>query len=259
VRVIVAEDNFLRELLVRYLPEHGIEVTGQAPTTQELFDLVEAGPPSLVTIDFEMPRRPGTKPEYGAGLDAAREIRCRYPDVAILGLSQYPEVSWAEEIAALGDAVGYQLKDRVAELDRLIVTMREVAAGAVRMDETLVRALLQRRRVDDPVQRLSPREREVLALMAQGLSNTAIAKQLHIQERTVEGHETSIYRTLCLTKVRDPGGDKPKVNVRVMAVLEFLKRGRPDPAKGPEARHGIVRQRHFWCASDFLAGFRGEP
>jgi DNA-binding NarL/FixJ family response regulator len=224
--VIVAEDNFLRELLVRYLPEHGIEVIGQAATTQELLDLVDADPPMLVTIDFEMPRRPGAKPEYGAGLHAAREIRQRHPEVAILALSQYPEVSWAEEIAGLGDAVGYQLKDRVGDLDRLIATMREVAEGAVRIDETLIRALLQRQRVDDPVQRLSAREREVLALMAQGLSNTAIAERLFIHERTVEGHETSIYRTLGLKNIRGPGEDKPKVNVRVTAVLEFLKWGR---------------------------------
>jgi DNA-binding NarL/FixJ family response regulator len=226
VRVIVAEDNFLRELLVRYLPEHGIEVSGQAGTTQELLELVDTDPPDLVTIDFEMPRRPLQQAERGAGLDAAREIRRLHPSVALLALSQYAEVTWAQEIAALGLKVGYQLKDRVQDLDALIATMHAVAGGEIRIDTTLVAALFGRQRVDDPIQRLSARERDVLQLMAQGLSNTAIAEQLFIQERTVEGHETSIYRTLGLTTLRAAG--KPKINVRVMAVLALLKSGKAD-------------------------------
>jgi DNA-binding NarL/FixJ family response regulator len=231
MRVIVAEDNFLRELLVRHLPEHGVEVAGQARTTQELIELVDATPPELVTIDFEMPRRPLSPAEYGAGLDAAREIRRRHPSVAIFALSQYTEVSWAEDIASLGMAVGYQLKDRVQDMDGLIATMHAVAAGEIRIDATLVAALLRRQRLDDPVKRLSAREREVLQLMAQGLSNTAIAEKLFIQERTVEGHETSIYRTLGLAHPRG-GATKPKINIRVMAVLAFLKSGKAGSGDG---------------------------
>jgi DNA-binding NarL/FixJ family response regulator len=231
MRVIVAEDNFLRELLVRVLPEHGIEVAGQARTTQELIELVDADPPELVTIDFEMPRRPLAQSEYGVGLDAAREIRQRHPSVAIFALSQYTEVSWAEDIASLGMAVGYQLKDRVQDMDGLIATMLAVAEGEIRIDATLVAALLRRQRVDDPVKRLSAREREVLQLMAQGLSNTAIAEKLFIQERTVEGHETSIYRTLGLANPR-AGAGKPKINIRVMAVLAFLKSGKAGSGDG---------------------------
>lgn len=231
MRVIVAEDNFLRELLVRALPDHGIQVIGQARTTRELVERVDAEAPDLVTIDFEMPRlEPTDEPEYGAGLDAAREIRRRHPSVAILALSQYAEVPWAQEIAALGMAVGYQLKDRVQDLGGLVATMRAVAGGDIRIDTTLVAALFARKRVDDPIRRLSNREREVLQLMAEGLSNTAIAERLYIQPRTVEGHETSIYRALGLANPRTETGGKPKINVRVMAVLAFLKSGSPGAA-----------------------------
>lgn len=233
MRVIVAEDNFIRDLLAGVLPSYdGITVSGQARTTQELLSLVDADPPDLVTLDLQMPRQPHLSAEYGAGLDAAREIRRRHPSVAICALSAYAEVPWAQEIAALGMKVGYQLKDRVEEMDGLVATMREVAAGEIRIDTILVAALFGRQRIDDPVQRLTARERQVLQLIAAGLSNTAIAEKLFIQERTVEGHETSIYRTLGLAIPRS-AGTKPKVNVRVMAVLALLKSGKPAPRHLP--------------------------
>jgi DNA-binding NarL/FixJ family response regulator len=229
--VIVAEDNFLRDLLVSVLPGHGITICGQARTTRELTDAVASDPPDLVTVDLEMPRRhPSDAPEYGAGLDAAREVRAQHPEVGILALSQHAELTWAEQIAGLGMGVGYQLKDRIQDLPDLVATMRAVAAGDIRIDTTLVAALFARQRIDDPVQRLSAREREVLQLMAEGLSNAAIAERLSIHARTVEGHETSIYRTLDLAALRTESPSKPGINVRVMAVLAFLRSGHSQPS-----------------------------
>lgn len=139
MRVIVAEDGIMRDLLVRSFPHHGLEISGQARTTQELIRLVAEKPPDIVVTDIKMPRSDSdTEPAYDAGTEAAREIRRRYPEVAILALSQYAEVPWAEEIATLGMKVGYRLKDRVQDMERLVGIMREVAAGEIRIDGTLV-------------------------------------------------------------------------------------------------------------------------
>ena len=233
MRVIVAEDNFIGDLLVGVLPSYdGITVSGQARTTRELLSLVDADPPDLVTLDLQMPRQPHMPTEYGAGLDAAREIRRRHPSVAICALSTYAEVPWAQEIAALGMKVGYQLKDRVEKMDSLVTTMRDIATGEIRIDTILVAALLGRQRIDDPIQRLTPREREILQHIAEGWSNTAFAEELFVHERTVEGHVTSIYRTLGLAIPRS-ADTKPKVNIRVMAVLALLKSGKPPPRHLP--------------------------
>jgi DNA-binding NarL/FixJ family response regulator len=170
MRVIIAEDGFMRDLLARSFPDYGLQVCGQARTTQELIELVDADPPDIVTVDINMPRTaPDGDPEYGAGVETAHVIRQRHPDVAILALSQHAEVPWAEEIASRGMSVGYQLKDRVQDMDALVETMRAVNAGDIRIDRTLIAALVGRKRVDDPVQNLSAREREVLQLMAEGL------------------------------------------------------------------------------------------
>jgi len=230
VRVIVAEDGFIRDLLVRSFPDYGLQVCGHARTTQELIQLVNADPPDIVTIDIAMPRSdPDAEPEYGAGVEAAREIRQTHPDVAILALSQYAEVPWAEEIASLGMAVGYQLKDRVQDMGALVDTMRAVAAGDIRIDPTLITALVARKRLNDPVQNLSAREREVLQLMAEGLSDAAIAKRLFLAASTVEGHERSVYQKLGLSGLRSDADGKPHINIRVMAVLAFLRSGRAAP------------------------------
>ncbi len=227
MRVIIAEDGFLRDLLARSFPDYGLKVCGQARTTQELINLVDADPPDIVTVDINMPRtKPDGEPEYGAGVEAAHTIRQRHPDVAILALSQHAEVPWAEEIASLGMAVGYQLKDRVQDMDALVETMRAVADGDIRIDRTLIAALVGRKRVDDPVQNLSVREREVLQLMAEGLSDAAIAEKLFLAGSTVEGHERSIYQKLGLSPLRSDGDGKPRLNIRVMAVLAFLRSGK---------------------------------
>lgn len=226
MRVIVAEDNFLRDLLVRILPEYGLQVIGAARTTHELLRLVDIDPPDIVTLDISMPRcDPEADPEYAAGVDAAKEIRRRHPQVAIVALSQHSQLRWAEEIAALGMAVGYQLKDRVQDMNVLVEVMKAVAGGDIRVDKTLVAALFARKRLNDPVKTLSPRESEVLQLIAEGLSNSAIAERLFIREGTVEGHETAIYGKLRLSSRRGASG-KAETNLRVLAVLAFLKSGR---------------------------------
>jgi DNA-binding NarL/FixJ family response regulator len=227
MRVIVAEDGILRDLLVRTLPDHGLEISGQARTTQELIRLVAEEPPDIVITDIKMPRSDSdTEPAYDAGMEAAREIRRRYPDVAILALSQHAEVPWAEEIATLGMKVGYLLKDRVEDMEGLVDTVRAVASGDIRIDATLIAALARRQRLNDPVQRLSPREREVLELMAEGLSDVAIAKRLYLAESTVEGHARSIYQKLELSTSTYDTAERPAINVRVKAVLALLRYGR---------------------------------
>ncbi|MFD9406527.1 response regulator [Streptomyces sp. NPDC059989] len=231
MRIVLAEDSGLyRDLLVRALLDYGdVEVAGQAATTSELLELVEQCTPDIVIIDIAMPPTPSQPPEGDAGLTAARELRHRHPDLPILALSQYQEVSWAQEIAALDGPVGYQLKGRVEDMDSLVQAIRDVAHGGTRIDQTLVKALLGRKRHNDPIDRLSPTERRVLELMAWGLSNTAIAATLSYVPKTVEGIITSIYRKLELTELpRDEKG-KPVVNGRVMAILAFLRWGRSLP------------------------------
>jgi DNA-binding NarL/FixJ family response regulator len=193
MRVIVAEDSGLfRNLLVEELPRHGLDVTGSTSNTQELIRLVDADPPDIVILDIRMPRQASADPEFGAGLEAARQIRTRHPDVALLALSNYPQVLWAEEMVSLGPGVGFQLKDRVSDQAKLVEDVRVVAAGGIRIDDALIRALVDRKRINDPVQSLTDRERDILRLIAQGLSNTAIAKELVVEESTIEGHQTSI-------------------------------------------------------------------
>lgn len=226
MRVIVAEDGGLfRNLLVEELPRHGLDVTGSVSNTQELIRLVDADPPDIVILDIRMPPKAGAASEFGAGLEAARQIRAHHPDVALLALSNYPEVLWAEEMVSLGPGVGFQLKDRISDLVQLLEAMQVVAAGGVRIDDALIRALVDRKRINDPVQSLTDREREILRLIARGLSNTAIAKKLVVEESTIEGHQTSIYRKLGLTEL--PAHEKASINRRVKAVLAFLKSGKP--------------------------------
>ncbi|MEJ8645419.1 response regulator transcription factor [Streptomyces sp. MS1.HAVA.3] len=231
MRVVVAEDSGLyRDLLVRALLDYGdIEVAGQAATTAELLDLVEQAVPDIVIIDIAMPPTASQAPEGDAGLTAARELRRRHPDLPILALSQYQEVSWAQEIATLDGPVGYQLKGRVEDMDSLVQAIRDVAHGDTRIDQTLVKALLARKRHNDPIDQLSPTERRVLELMAEGFSNTAIAAELSYARQTVEGIITSIYRKLELTALPKDQNGKPVVNGRVLAILAFLRWGRPRP------------------------------
>jgi DNA-binding NarL/FixJ family response regulator len=228
MRVIIAEDGGLfRNLLIEELPRLGLDVIGSANSTQELIRLVDADPPDIVLLDIRMPREPTTDPEFGAGLEAAKQIREHHPNVALLALSNYAEVLWAEEMVALGPGVGFQLKDRVSHQAQLLEDMRVVAAGGVRIDDALIKALVDRKRANDPVATLTERERQVLRYIAQGLSNAAIAEKLYVQESTIEGQQTSIYQKLGLSGL--PADEKTRINRRVKAVLAFLKSGKPSP------------------------------
>jgi DNA-binding NarL/FixJ family response regulator len=187
-------------------------VTGQAGDAAALLELVDRDPPDLVVVDIRMPPTGTTE-----GLEAARRIRAQHPGVGILVLSAHVEVEHAMELLAGGHKVGYLLKTRVTDVAEFTDTLERVAKGGSAIDPALVAELVQARRRDDPLAVLSPREREVLALMAEGRSNAGIAKRLWVTEGTVEKHVRAI-----LTKLTLP--ETPDDHRRVLAVLRFLDR-----------------------------------
>ena len=212
-RVVVAEDSvLLREGIVRLLEEAGCEVVGQAGDADELVRKAWAHKPDVAVVDVRMP--PTLTDD---GLRAALEIRRRLPDIGVLVLSQYV----AEDLAAelLGDSArgtGYLLKDRVADVETFLDAFARVADGGSALDPEVVAAMLGRRRRDDPLSDLTPREHEVLALMAEGRSNRAIAERLVVTERAVESHVTGIFGKLNLAPA-------PEDHRRVLAVLTFVR------------------------------------
>jgi DNA-binding NarL/FixJ family response regulator len=209
----VAEDSvLLREGIVRLLSERGFEVVGQAGDAEDLLRKVGAHKPDVVVADIRMP--PDNTDD---GLRAALEIRKRHPDTGVLVLSAYVEEAYAMELVSdTAAGLGYMLKDRVADVGAFIDALRRVAAGGSALDPEVVSRLLGRSRRDDPLGELTPREREVLELMAEGRSNSAIAEQLVVTERAVEKHVTSIFGKLNLT----PAAEDHR---RVLAVLTFLR------------------------------------
>jgi serine/threonine-protein kinase PknK len=210
-RVVVADDDVLmREGMGSLLAGSGFEVVGQAGEPDALLALVRGHRPDLVIVDIRMPPTHTTE-----GLAAARVIRSELPQTAILVLSAHVEVEQATELLASGQRSGYLLKDRVGDIDDFLGTLDRIIKGAAVVDPALVQELLAARRVDDPLQVLSQREREVLALMAEGRSNAGIAHQLWVTEGTVEKHVRSI-----LMKLRIP--EAPDDHRRVLAVLTFL-------------------------------------
>jgi DNA-binding NarL/FixJ family response regulator len=210
-RVVVADDDvLLREGLASLLERSGFGIAGQAGDARQLVALVREVRPDLVIVDIRMP--PGHSTE---GLDAAREIRLQFPDTAILVLSAHVEVEHAMDLLASGQRSGYLLKSRVVNVDDFIETLRRIVRGGSVVDPELVKELVAARRVSDPLDMLSSREREVLALMAEGRSNSGIARELWVTEGTVEKHVRSI-----LMKLRLPEADD--VHRRVLAVLTFL-------------------------------------
>jgi DNA-binding NarL/FixJ family response regulator len=210
---VVADDStLLREGVVRLLQESGIEVVGQAGDAEELMRKVRAHKPDVAVVDVRMPPT-----HTDEGLRAAREIRAELPDVAVLVLSQYVEVAYARELLAeSAEGLGYLLKDRVADVAALGDAVRRVGAGGSVLDPEVVSQMLGRPRADDPLEQLTPREREVLGLMAEGRSNAAIAAELVVSERAVEKHVTGIFSKLDLPA----SGDGHR---RVLAVLTFLE------------------------------------
>ena len=212
MRVIVADDSvLLREGVSRLLEEAGFEVVGQAADGEELMRKTRAHKPDIVVVDIRMPPT-----HTDEGLQAAREIREELPDTGVLVLSAYLEEDYALELLGEDAAgVGYLLKDRVSDGDRFAEAVRRVAEGGSALDPEVVSQMLGRRRAEDPLEELTPREREVLALMAEGRSNRAIAEALVISDRAVEKHVTGIFTNLNLPQA-------PEDHRRVLAVLAFL-------------------------------------
>jgi DNA-binding NarL/FixJ family response regulator len=211
-QVVLADDDvLLREGIASLLGHSGFEVVGQAGNGPELLALVRSARPELAIIDIRMP--PGHATE---GLQAARVIRAELPGTAIIVLSAHVEVNEAMDLLAGGQRLGYLLKSRVSDLAEFIDTVKRITAGASVIDPSLVQELIRARRRRDPLDVLSPREREVLALMAEGASNAGIAQRIFVTEGTVEKHVRSI-----LTKLDLPESDT--AHRRVLAVLKFLE------------------------------------
>jgi DNA-binding NarL/FixJ family response regulator len=211
-RVIVADDDLLlREGLASLLERSGFEVVGQAGDAQELMTLVRELVPELVLVDIRMPPTHTTE-----GLDAARAIRAELPQIGILVLSAHVEVEDAMELLGSGERIGYLLKSRVTDVDAFVETMERIAAGGSVVDPALVRELVGARHRDDPLGQLTPREREVLGLMAEGRSNAGIGRALWVTEGTVEKHVHSILAKL-------PLGESEDDHRRVLAVITYLE------------------------------------
>ena len=212
VRVVVADDDvLLREGLASLLDRSGFEVVGQAGDALALLELVRDKAPDLVVVDIRMPPAHATE-----GLDAAKEIRREWPEMGILVLSAHAEVDHAMELLASGRGIGYLLKSRISVVAEFIETLERIARGGSVVDPALVQELVTARKRNDPLAIVSERERDVLALMAEGRSNAGIARRLWITEGTVEKHVRSI-----LTKLGLPDTDDD--HRRVLAVLTFLE------------------------------------
>ena len=202
----------LREGVARLLEDSGFEVVGRAGDAEDLLRKVRAHKPEVAIVDIRMPPT-----HTDEGLRAARTIRAELPDTAVLVLSQYVEEDYALDLlAGSAEGVGYLLKDRIADVDRFIDSIRRVADGGSALDPEVVSQMLGRRRAVGPLDQLTPREREVIGLMAEGRSNHAIAAELVITDRAVEKHVTSIFSKLDLPATADD-------HRRVLAVLAYLK------------------------------------
>ena len=210
--MILADDDFLlREGLASMLERAGFKIVGQAGDAADLLSLVRAQQPDLAIVDIRMPPSHTTE-----GLDAAHTIRAELPDVGIVVLSAYAEVEHAMELLAGGRAIGYLLKSRVTDVENFLENVQRVADGGSVVDPTLVRELVNAQRREDPLGELTPREREVLELMAEGRSNAGIAKQLWVTEGTVEKHVRAVLSKL-------PLAESPEDHRRVLAVLTYLE------------------------------------
>ena len=213
LRVVVADDSvLLREGIARLLETAGCEVAGQAGDGEELLRKVGAHKPDVAVVDVRMPPT-----HTDEGLRAAHRIRAEYPDTAVLVLSAYvDEANALELLSESAESTGYLLKDRITDVESFIEAVQRVANGGSALDPEVVALLLGRRRREDPLAALTPREREVLALMAEGRSNSAMANAFVVTERAVEKHVTAIFSKLDLP----PAGADHR---RILAVLAFLR------------------------------------
>jgi DNA-binding NarL/FixJ family response regulator len=210
---VLAEDSvLLREGVARLLEDQGFEIVAQTGTADDLMLKVRSYSPNVVIVDIRMPPT-----HTDEGLKAAQEIRETYPEVGVLVLSQYIEPTYAMELLAeSAEGVGYLLKDRVSDVTEFAAAVRRVGEGGSALDAAIVSQLVGRRRRDDPIDQLTPREREVLEHMAQGRSNQGIANELVVTERAVEKHVTSIFGKLRLPHATED-------HRRVLAVLTYLR------------------------------------
>jgi len=228
-RVALADDDILlREGLASLLERAGFDVVAQCGDATQLIAEVRELRPDLVVVDIRMPPRHSTD-----GLDAARVIRTEHPQTAVLVLSAHVEVEHAMDLLASGQGSGYLLKNRITDVPEFIDTLKRIVRGGLVVDPALVHELVAARRADDPLQDLTAREREVLALMAEGRSNAGIARHLVVAEGTVEKHVRSILMKLHLPETTDD-------HRRVLAVLAFLDARLPIPglALGGGAQQG---------------------
>jgi serine/threonine-protein kinase PknK len=211
-RVVLADDDvLLREGVASLLVRSGFDVVGQAGDGSQLVSLVREQRPDLVIVDIRMPPTHSIE-----GLDAARVIREELPGVAILVLSSHVEVEHAMDLIGSGESSGYLLKSRVTDVDEFVDTLDRIVKGGSVVDPALVQELVAARRKNDPLDVLTPREREVLALMAEGRSNSGIAREIWVTEGTVEKHVHSILRKLRLPETDD-------AHRRVLAVITYLE------------------------------------
>ena len=212
-RVVVADDSvLLREGVARLLEDAGFDVVGRSGTAADLLLKVRSYSPDVALVDIRMPPT-----HTDEGLQAAKEIRARHPRTAVLVLSQYAEPAYALELLEHdAQGIGYLLKDRINDLPEFTAAIRRVAGGGSALDSAVVSLLVRRQRRDDPLAELTPREHEVLGLMAEGLSNLAIAERIVVTERAVEKHVTSIFQKLHLPAATD-------THRRVLAVLAYLR------------------------------------
>jgi DNA-binding NarL/FixJ family response regulator len=213
MRVVIADDTMLtRQGIASVLADAGIEVVAAVGDPESLVREVAATRPDAAVVDIRMPPT-----HTDEGLRAAKQIRERYPQVGVLVLSQYVEAGYAMDLLAeSSEGVGYLLKDRVSDIDEFASAVRRVGQGGSALDPAVVSQLVGRHRRDDPLAELTPREREVLELMAEGRSNTGIAERMVVTERAVEKHVTSIFQKLGLPQASDD-------HRRVLAVLTYLQ------------------------------------
>jgi DNA-binding NarL/FixJ family response regulator/class 3 adenylate cyclase len=213
MRVVLADDSvLLREGVARLLEEAGFDVVAQSGTREDVLRHVSMHKPNVAIVDIRMP--PSHTDE---GVRAAKEIRERFPEVGVLVLSQYVEPTYALELLSdSAEGIGYLLKDRVSDIEEFAAAVRRVGEGGSALDPAVVSQLVGRRRRDDPLEELTPREREVLELMAEGRSNQAISERMFITPRAVEKHVTSIFHKLRLPATSED-------HRRVLAVLTFLR------------------------------------